>query len=230
MARRKKEECKLPPAWLTSFSDLMSLLLTFFILLYSMSTLDVTKAVQFIHYFQKDDAKFEEKISIVKPIVPLTENIAMHTKQWIQQQLPVHAYQITATNEYVNIRLFNDLFFEKESVALSPAAKRTLDGLAAMLEKIEGNLSINIQGFCSSDLLEETGMDVWSFSVKRAMAVLDYFLEKGVEPSLLSATGYGDSRPLYTWDNAMLNRRNNRVEIVLQVSAPAPEKTKKSLR
>jgi chemotaxis protein MotB len=48
MARKKKEECKAPPAWLTSFGDLMSLLLTFFILLYSMSTISLEKFYQAI--------------------------------------------------------------------------------------------------------------------------------------------------------------------------------------
>ena len=43
MARKKKEECKGIPGWLISFGDLMSLLLTFFILLFSMGTISLEK-------------------------------------------------------------------------------------------------------------------------------------------------------------------------------------------
>lgn len=45
MAKKKKEEAPAPgaPAWMTTFSDLMNLLLTFFILLFSMSSVDVSK-------------------------------------------------------------------------------------------------------------------------------------------------------------------------------------------
>lgn len=224
MARKKKEECKTAPAWLTSFSDLMSLLLTFFILLYSMSSLDVSKAVKFLHYFQGEDSKFEQKISVVKPFVPFTSNVAMKVKKRIKKHLKVHAYQIVATEEYVNIRLFNDIFFEKNSLNLTSEAKSTLDEIVSMLGKLDENLSINIEGFSSSDLPKKkiAGVeDVWSLSMNRAMSVLNYFVEKGVEPGMLSATGYGDSRPLYTWNNPLLNRRNNRVEIVLQVVTPS---------
>jgi len=52
MPKKKKEECKGFPAWLTSFGDLMSLLLTFFILLFSMSTIDIKKFIQWISYFK----------------------------------------------------------------------------------------------------------------------------------------------------------------------------------
>lgn len=217
MARKKKAECKVPPAWLTSFSDLMSLLLTFFILLYSMSSLDVSKAVKFLHYFQGDDAKFESHISIIKPIVPFTTDVARQVKKRIRRQLPIHAYQIASTEEYVNIRLFNDVFFEKNSLRLSGAAKRMLDNLSGLLSKLDDNLSINVQGFSSSGLPKGYKGDLWSFSLKRAMAVLDYLVQKRVDPSMLSVTGYGDVKPLYTWNNPLLNRRNNRVEIVLQV-------------
>ncbi|HHH72463.1 MAG TPA: flagellar motor protein MotB, partial [Sulfuricurvum sp.] len=143
MARKKKFECKVAPAWLTSFSDLMSLLLTFFILLYSMSSLDVSKAVKFLHYFQGDDAKFEQKVSIFKPIVPFSTNVAMKVKKRISKHLPIHAYQISATEDYVNIRLFNDIFFEKSGVRLSKEAERALDDFIVLLEQIDENLSIN---------------------------------------------------------------------------------------
>lgn len=53
MARQKKEDPpKGAPAWTSTFSDLMNLLLCFFVLLFSMSTIDTEKAQQVIQSFQ----------------------------------------------------------------------------------------------------------------------------------------------------------------------------------
>lgn len=59
MARKKKEEEQAPgsPAWMATFSDLMNLLLCFFVLLFSMSSLDVEK-------WQQVAASFSENFSI----------------------------------------------------------------------------------------------------------------------------------------------------------------------
>ncbi len=140
MARKKKEECKSVPAWLTSFSDLMSLLLTFFILLYSMSTLDITKAMKFLSYFQGERAKSFKEISIVKPIKIYTEDVARKIKKLIKRLLPVYGYQLVVTEQYVMIRLFNKILFEKDTVKLTPQAKKALEKIAQVIKSLKRKL------------------------------------------------------------------------------------------
>lgn len=57
MAKRKEEEPKPAAAWMSTFSDLMNLLLCFFVLLFSMSTLDAQK-------FEQLAASFSDSFSI----------------------------------------------------------------------------------------------------------------------------------------------------------------------
>ncbi len=54
MAKKKKEEAPAPgsPAWMATFSDLMNLLLCFFVLLFSMSSVDADKWEQVVASFQ----------------------------------------------------------------------------------------------------------------------------------------------------------------------------------
>ena len=61
MARKKKEEVPAPgsPAWMATFSDLMNLLLCFFVLLFAMSTVDAQKLQQVAASFNEDFSIFE---------------------------------------------------------------------------------------------------------------------------------------------------------------------------
>ncbi len=226
MARKKKEECKGAPAWLTSFSDLMSLLLTFFILLYSMSSLDISKAMKFLSYFQGEKAKSFKHISVVKPVRAYTEDVALKIKKRIKKILPVSAYQIVVTKEYVMIRLFNEIIFKKGSFELTPKSKKALKNIAELLKQLKGNFKIKVVGHTSSEvpLGKIPGVtDYWDLSIRRATSVVRFLIKCGVEPSRLSAVGYGNSRPLYTWKNPILQARNRRVEIFLEVNRQKEE-------
>lgn len=61
MAKKKKEEVPAPgsPAWMATFSDLMNLLLCFFVLLFAMSTVDAQKLQQVASSFNEDFSIFE---------------------------------------------------------------------------------------------------------------------------------------------------------------------------
>ncbi len=226
MARKKKEECKGAPAWLTSFSDLMSLLLTFFILLYSMSSLDVSKAMKFLSYFQGERAKTFRKVSVVKPVRAYTEDVALKVKRRIRRILPISAYQIVVTKEYVMIRLFNKVIFEKGSFELTPKAKEALKQIAELIKQLKGNFRIKVEGHTSSEvpLKRFPGVkDYWDLSIRRATEVVKFLTKCGVDPSRLSAVGYGNTRPLYTWKNPILQARNRRVEIFIEVTKQKEE-------
>ncbi len=230
MARKKKEECKSVPAWLTSFSDLMSLLLTFFILLYSMSTLDITKAIKFLSYFQGEKAKSFEQISVVKPIQIYTTDLAKKIKKILKQILPISGYQIVVTENYVMIRLFNRVLFKENSLELTPQAKRALNRIAEVIKNLKGNYQVVVEGHTSKG---EPSMplpdiqDSWDLSIRRATAVVRYLVSRGVDPSKLEAVGYDTTRPLYTWNNPILQARNRRVEIYIKVAVPKEEKEKR---
>ena len=233
MARRKKSECKSVPGWLVSFSDLMSLLLTFFILLYSMSVLDVKKLMKFLWYFQGEKAMLATKtVAVLPPINLIPKDIAKVVKDRISRLLPVHAYQIAVIEDYVMIRLFNDVTFDESSLDLSFEAKKSLDEVANVLKSItkKEDVEISIEGHTGSNKLIKKipGVkDVWDLSILRATKVAEYLMSKGVDPKKMSAAGYGNTKPLYTWNNPLLKRRNNRVEIFIKINNPREDLLKK---
>lgn len=220
MAFKKKEECPKPPAWLTSFSDLMSLLLTFFILIYAMSSLDIAQLEKFISYFQPERKMFVRKTSILPPINPPPKEVAIKIKRRIQKVLPPWAFQIVTTADFVKLRLFDKVFFEDGSYRLTPEAKKALVEVAQILKKLPENTFIRVEGHVSSlvEVKDPLVRDKWELSVRRATEVVRFLQSQGVDPARLSAVGYGDLKPLYTWRQPILMERNNRVEIYISLS------------
>ncbi|BCD68097.1 flagellar motor protein MotB [Nitratiruptor sp. YY09-18] len=222
MARKKEQECPSIPGWLVSFGDLMSLLLTFFILLYAMSTVDVTKALKFLSYFQGEPNFKQLKINVVPPIVPFSTDVVTKIKKRIKKILPSHAFQMSVTSKYALVRLFNDIMFEDDGYTLTPKAKEALNQIAQVLKNIQNKQKFHIKVVGHAFIEDPENLppdvqDAWDLSIKRAEAVAMYLMQKGVDPAKFYLTGYGDTKPLYTWNNPMLKRRNNRVEIYIEV-------------
>ncbi len=220
--KRKKDECKKAPAWLTSFSDLMSLLLTFFILIYAMSSLDVAQLEKFISYFQPERKFYIRKTSIVPPINPPPKEVALKIKRRIQKVLPPWAFQIVVTSDFVKLRLFDKVFFENGSYRLTPKAQETLREVADILKKLPENTQIRVEGHVSKvvEIRDPYIRDRWELSLRRATEVVRFLQSLGVDPSRMAAAGFGDTRPLYTWRQPILMERNNRVEIFISLSRP----------
>ncbi len=214
MARKKKEECPSVPAWIISFSDLMSLLLTFFILLYSMSVLDIKKLMKFLWYFQGEQ-KFQaiKTVQVIPPISLMRQDMAKLLKERIQRILPSHAYQIAVIEDYILVRLFNDVTFKEGSTKLTDKAKQTLKSIATVLKSLDKTSSeILIEGHAN-----QKEKNPWELSEKRALAVAEYLISLGVDPKKISVTAYGNTKPLYTWNHPLLIRRNSRVEIKIKL-------------
>ena len=222
MAFKKKEECKKPPAWLTSFSDLMSLLLTFFILIYAMSSLDVAQLEKFISYFQPERKLHVRKTSILQPINPPPKEVAIKIKRKIQKVLPPWAFQIVVTADFVKLRLFDKIFFEDGSYRLSKRAKEVLEKIADVLKTLPDNTYVRVEGHVSSiiEIKDPYVKDKWELSARRATEVVRFLQSKGIRPDRMSAAGYSDRKPLYTWKQPILMKRNNRVEIYISIAKP----------
>ena len=214
MAKKKKEECPSVPAWIISFSDLMSLLLTFFILLYSMSVLDIKKLMKFLWYFQGEE-KFQaiKTVQVIPPISLMRQDMAKLLRERIERILPPHAFQIAVIEDYILVRLFNDITFEPESAKLTPKAKKALKSIATVIKSLDKSFAeVMIEGHANRE-----EKNPWEISEKRALAVAEYLISLGVDPTKISVTAYGNTKPLYTWNHPLLIRRNSRVEIKIKL-------------
>ena len=102
--------------------------------------------------------------------------------------------------------------FDNDQATLRPDAIAILDEAAATLKRYPG-LKVEIAGHTDSASSDAHNMEL---SQRRAQAVLDYFVSKGVEADRLSAKGYGETSPIA--DNATAEGRfqNRRVELRIQ--------------
>ncbi|MDE6478758.1 MAG: OmpA family protein [Muribaculaceae bacterium] len=84
-----------------------------------------------------------------------------------------------------------NIFYDFDKATLRPESKEALDELAVMLED-NPNVSIEMSAHTDRKGSEEYNIDL---SERRAKSVVDYLVEKGINPSRLTWTGYGKTRP-----------------------------------
>jgi len=106
-----------------------------------------------------------------------------------------------------NIAL-NNVFFKTEKWNLTPESFYELDKLVILLEDVP-NLEIEISGHT-----DNTGSKVFNelLSQRRANAVVNYLIDKGIDENRLTAKGYGSSRPIANNDNSQGRALNRRTE------------------
>jgi len=216
---QQEEEAK----WLTTFNDLMTLLLTFFVLLFSMSSLDFKKMKTFQNSLQSALGILEAgKMTQVEirpfEVESLAEEMLAEKKNIdeLKDELASESsIEVAATQEGAIITFKDTLLFDSGKASINSAALPFLDKVGAMIKKtkyyvrVEGHTDdtpINTKRFPSN----------WELSTARAVNVVKHFVESGkVVPQRMSAAGYGESKPLFSNDTRDHKARNRRVEITL---------------
>lgn len=113
---------------------------------------------------------------------------------------------------YKTVSLGAGALFAVNSAELQPEGKRELDALVEGLRKMSSVQSISIAGHTDSTGDADYNKDL---SMRRATAVKNYLLEKGVDPNIMTTVGWGETKPIA--DNATREgrARNRRVEITI---------------
>ena len=230
MARKKKPEPEVlpdPEAWMTTFADLVSLMLTFFILLVSMSTLDKTGLADISTYFQKAvsvlNAGEKTELQMVSPfelqriLKPRELMLAMrqNARKVLQHSSLEHKINAVILKDRLILRMKDAVLFAPGQAEMNKAHIKALKRLARMLAVSPG--LIRVEGHTDTSRLPDDSPypDPWSLSLARAASVLHVLEEYGVNPYRLSLAGYGPSRPVSTEATPYGRARNRRVDIVL---------------
>lgn len=233
MAKKKKPEAaEGPPLWLITFSDLMTLMLTFFVLLVSMSTVDERRKLvvlgSIIGTFGFGTKGFDvlatgdsratveigpmELQSDLEPIKPMLWEFAEDDLRF-------------ESNKFVQILSIGaDVLFSPDSTSISNEGAKVLDTVLPVLKRVSH--PVLIAGH-TAILRDELGGDYrvedkdltpdisWKISLNRSLAVYNYLIGNGMNPDMLKLEAFGKFRPRYPNTNPKGRQMNRRVDLVL---------------
>ncbi len=191
--------------WLTTYADMMTLLMTFFVLLFSMSTLDPIKMEQFGDAMGKamGKQKIEKagKVSLLK--------IAKDVQKIVEQQNMEDYVEVSHSYRGVTIGIKSDILFEKGSAVLNPYIFPILDKFKPTI--MNSIYQIAVEGHTDSDPIHsEIYPSNWELSTARASGVVNYYIRTGVPADRFRAIGFAATRPKVpntTTENKKANRR-----------------------
>jgi len=219
--------------WLTTFADMVTLLLAFFVLLFSMSVIDQK---QFTDSFltvrqvfggkdqnlltspvRKDDTAILESVRLQKQLIEAQRKVYSDIRTYLNQKGLEGQIGAVFDEGVITLRLPASAMFENGKVTLSRNGYVLLEEMRQLFLKNKAQ-SINIKGY-TDDLKPSASSryhDNWEISALRAVNVLRYYVERGIESQRLTATGLGDLDPVMPNTNEANRAQNRRVEFVLE--------------
>ena len=240
--RRKPKDDGPPPAegapeWMTTFADMVTLLLCFFVLLLSFANQDIEKfrdmlgSVKEAFGVQKERRQdvniayaptlLERKDLNLKAEQRKQLSLSQMIRDMVNEDTAIKKQvQVNAENGGVLFRVNDRLIFEPGSAKFTPEAARALDKVIKVLKEhtydliVEGHTADNKEA--NSSLYPSN----WELSSARAASALRYIMEKGGIPAKrLKAVGYAGSRPLVPNDTEENRSHNRRVEFFFRPPA-----------
>ncbi|MGL4452558.1 MAG: OmpA/MotB family protein [Sarcina sp.] len=234
MARRKKrnsEESNSSAGWLASFADTMTLLMTFFVLLYSMAEVDSEKIRQMSEAFQSvlqgESADSIHKFDLydgeqpiqggdseleVPQISDAQEDYTYEElKNYVAENQLEDSVKIEKTKDGILLQLGETLLFKSGESTLNNTA--ILDKISEIISNTTSK--IEIEGHTDNVPLNRAGKSNWELSVERSVNVVRHFIEgKKINPDRLSAVGYGEYKPIADNNTAEGRAANRRVSVL----------------
>ncbi|HUK66224.1 MAG TPA: flagellar motor protein MotB [Anaeromyxobacteraceae bacterium] len=256
MAKKKhEEEHENHERWLVSYADFMTLLMAFFVVMYSVSKVDnkrlsqAAESIKWAMHFGGNGGVGQMPIfdgplseggnvmgmaggAVTAEDITGLENLKQKIAEAVEAfVLQAHGSQSAVTvaieDQHVVVRLAAADFFDPGQAVLRPQIVPVLDAIAGEIVPLKRPM--RIEGHTDDTPVTGTRYrDNWELSAARAATVASY-LERAhhAAPGLLSATGFADTRPIAEGDTADARELNRRIEIVVELALQQPAKSKK---
>lgn len=225
--------------WMDTYGDMVTLLLCFFVLLYSISTVDTVKWMNFVRSLNPDSddvtqlVQDPEKTPDAEDPVPGDTDLLESTEQKainedfkkLYEELKKLAIEsdgdmtVTHGKDFVFV-MFNDkVIFDGDSWVLRPEGKKVLDKFARIIDPLSKSIKeIQIMGHTTQALPNQKNPieSDRTLSAMRAAKVTIYIQDKGViSAGKLVSLGYGQHHPVASFKTEAERSKNRRVEIML---------------
>jgi chemotaxis protein MotB len=241
-----------PDRWLVSYSDFITLLFAFFVVLFASSYQD-NRAIPVISHaihsgfqelgarpgteFNQDAespqdadaaigaAKVAETRTLQERAAASAADMLLLRKQLettIGPELRNHEIMMRITPEGFVISLSEMGFFDSGKAALLPGAAQKVKRIASVLA--QHGFHLRIEGHSDNQPIHNGQFrSNWELSSSRAMAVLSLLVgDSTFDPAKLSVAGYGEFRPVASNDTPEGRRLNRRVDLVVVATTSQP--------
>lgn len=234
--RSRREDSVGQENWITTYSDMVTLLLCFFVLLFSMSTIDLEKFAQVIMSLQEALSGVLESGKTLNQEQMLEQGSAVETdldsylremeqlqssyqeiRQFLEEEGLTDVVMVMYEERGLLIRFSDKILFEKAKAELQPEAKRILEKIAVVINKLPND--IIVEGHTDNLPIKQPSIypSNWELSTARATNVAKYLIEKlNVAPERVGIAGYGKYRPIASNDTPEGRQQNRRVDVVIK--------------
>jgi len=224
-----------PNAWMVTFADLIMLLLTFFVLLLTMSSMDSRNLDELFAHFRDatgvleftGDREVSELVALVKNYNDTSSLLLFDQDEFFASlELPeslqnmakelIKKMDMTDDDRGIVLSFHEDILFAAGEATPRKELFPVLDAIAAGIEGCSNDMLI--MGHADSSPIGDNKNNTnWELSISRGLSILEYFLkQKQLAPERFSVGGYGASRPRYPDDSPEHQAFNRRVEIIFQ--------------
>ncbi len=233
MARKKKpEEHENHERWLVSYADFITLLFAFFVVMYSVSSINEGK-------YRVASESMIAAFTNQKPLgqmavmdLPMEQSRpAMESKLTMRlddfqvylkaansvESIDLSKKDVTVQNTTrgISIQIKDDVLFDSGSAEINPAVRELLDLIGALVKDLP-NL-ISIEGHTDGVPIHTAAFPSnWELSATRATTLVRYFInQQHLAPERFAAIGFGGERPIASNDTPEGRSANRRVDIVI---------------
>lgn len=197
-------------AWLTSYLDVLTLLITLFVLLLALTPPGGGEA---------SDSAFMRTVSAVSslPLASLATGIQPRHEGLRPQLsgLDIPGVSVSQGREGVTLRIDNSLLFASGQAVLTSQGRGVVESLIEVLTRFDGQISV--EGHTDSIPISTARFPSnWELSSARAIAVVRHLERQGFNVSRMRAVGYADTQPMETNATSEGRAANRRVELLLR--------------
>lgn len=138
--------------------------------------------------------------------------------QQLQAEVAADQVKIEQLQDRLKVTVLNEILFPEGGYELNEKGKTTLNKMVPVLVNLQ-NKRVMVNGYTDNLPISPEWRwkfpSNWELSTARATDVVRYLVRQGVNPAILSATGYGDQNPVASNDTPKGRQQNRRVEIMI---------------
>lgn len=220
-------------AWLLPYSDLMTLLLAVFIVLFAVSKIDVEKAAQMSEQFR--DAMLNESAAegsqaettnageitdeelteyLEQEELENLEKLKAKIDQQLEEQGMTGSVTTSIDKRGLVISFNNAVLFESGSAQLKEENISALLAIAKTINTLDN--FIRVEGHTDNvPIHSDIYPSNWELSSSRAATVVRLFVDGNVSPDKIVAVGYGENRPVADNTTESGRSKNRRIDIIV---------------